>query len=174
MARFTTSTSISIRHRHGYVFSGTSHRCANEHLDDIVDELTSCGLTVSVYREVSPMVALPASDTTFNFPIFQAPAACTVAAVYLVSSANIVGQDTDYLTVSAINKGTAGAGTPILVTKTMNAAGGTVVGLVPTSLGTISGVATMAANEVLVITKGTAGTGLSFPASVAYVETIPA
>lgn len=168
MAFLTTSSAISAR-IHGIQMRGTGpHWVPDELLDDIKDTLEAGDVTVSTYV-CEHMAQLPSNDTTFEVPIFRAPTAVTVQAIKLVTGSDLVGADTNYLTLTVYNRGTAGAGTAQLVSKTMNAAAGTIENYTPTTLGAVSN-ASLTAGQVLTIAKGTAGSGLSFPLSSVIVE----
>jgi hypothetical protein len=126
----------------------------------------------SAARTKTTMVTLvdAAQDTTVTVPIFKGPATCraAISAIYWIPTANVVGQDTNYLTLTITNKGTAGAGTTNMGLVTMNAAGGTALANVAKSITGAAGV--ISPNEVLVITKGTQGSGLQLPASYLAID----
>ncbi len=160
-ALITAMLSMMNTHTHGGTPDGTAIPLAN------LPTLTT--LTIPQVARTQSQVSIlvdTAHDTTFTVPVFQAPTGtkAVITAINLITEANLVGQGTNYLTLTAVNKGTAGAGTPVVATLTMNAAGGTAVAYASKSMGAITN-GTLSANEVLVISKGTQGTGLQLPAS---------
>lgn len=102
-----------------------------------------------------------AEANTFDYPVFRAPAACVINAVYLTPAAAIVSATDNNHTLRIEKYSAAGAtlsGTLCTIANT--AATGTLAALVPTSFGTITG-GTLTAGELLAFTKSTVGTGLA-------------
>lgn len=134
--------------------------------------IPSSNVPVSVRTKTSLVTLVDAAqDTTITVPIFKAPggAPALITGIYWIPTANVVGQDTNYLTLTITNKGTAGDGTAVVgAAITMNAAGGTAVANVPKAF--TGATATVTANQVLVISKGTVGSGLSLPASCIAID----
>lgn len=89
--------------------------------------LTGARLTTTAKTKTIE-IPLGAIAATSSF-LFVAPHACTITGISLANTAAIAGNDTDYWTASAVNKGPSGSGTTALLAatdpNTTKATGGT-------------------------------------------------
>lgn len=101
-----------------------------------------------------------AAANTFTYPIFRAPVAGVIDAIYMTPAAAIVQATDNNFTLKMLKYSAAGAtNSGTLCTLTATAATGTYAALVPQTLGTITG-GTLTAGQVIALNKATAGSGL--------------
>jgi hypothetical protein len=63
-------------------------------------------------------------SATGSFAGFHAPAACAIAAAYLINTTAIAANDIDYWTIALVDKGANGSGSDTIASKTTQATGG--------------------------------------------------
>lgn len=167
MAYFTTSATINAEFMEGlYQFSGTGPFWVDDgHLASIYAQLTASGATVTRRNVLEfPVVA---NSSTFDMPVWKPEVQVVIDTVYLVPHTNIVGDGTNYhtLTLETYNTGGTLSGTVVAYAATA----GTMTAFTQNSLGTIS-TATVAAGYTLNLEKATAGSGLANTASLLQIH----
>jgi hypothetical protein len=168
MASFTVSTAINCKIL-GYEFSGTGpFTCADEHLPEIKAILEAGGETVSANKITEqfliPAVGTPADATDI---LYVKPYQHVITAAYLVPSAAVVGDSTDYHTWELCNYSAAGAVAGTLCSFASTA--GTMTALVRQSLGSVTG-GTVSAGQGVVLARSTAASGTAIPNMIAVIE----
>lgn len=127
--------------------------------------ITSTGAQLNKAANCVVIVPLGTVNATTTFTVFVAPAAGTLNACKLVSTAACAASDTDYWTATLYDRGATGAGTDKIAEKTTKTTGGAaVVAKVPWDLGTMSAThKVMAGGEAvqLTLTKSSSATNLT-------------
>ncbi len=120
-------------------------------------------------------VPLGAVAATTSFIAFVAPVAGSLNKCYLVTKDAIAANDTDYWTVSLVDKGAAGAGIDAIATKDTKATGGTAFAAYTAwDIGTLSAThKVLAAGDVVLLTLTKAGAATAFAEAVCVLEFLP-
>lgn len=112
------------------------------------------------------------AGTADGWPIMVAPDAIVVTAVRWTPAAAVTGANTNYFSLAAQNRGTAGTGTTALTSTKDYTSGTDSVAYDSESL-TLSGTAAnlnVAAGEVLALIRTVTGTGLAMPDGLVEID----
>jgi len=113
------------------------------------------------------IAAVPAGSST-ELPIWNAPFRCKVIRVGVVPATAVTGADTNYMTLSVVNKGSDGTGTAAIASKDYTA-GKNIAQFDYDSLGPVSN-NLLRKNDTLTFKKAETGTGMGMPDLVVVVE----
>jgi hypothetical protein len=111
-----------------------------------------------------------AAATTFEYTIGAVPWKCKVKKCTVVFDATVTGQDTNYATLSIVNKKGDGSGTTALASKAFTA-GVNGTAFIETSLGAVAN-NTLFPGDVLTFKKAVTVLGQQLQAGIAKVELI--
>jgi len=118
-------------------------------------------------QEEVGVAAIAAATATTELPVFRAPCAGRVTKIGFVPAVAITGADTDSFTIQFKNKGAAGTGTAVMVTKAY-VAGVDVAASDFEDLGTVSN-GVLAVDDVVNFEKVKVGNGMDMPALIAVI-----
>ncbi|MGE3620752.1 MAG: hypothetical protein AB7L84_09845 [Acidimicrobiia bacterium] len=111
-----------------------------------------------------PIAATTAAGTNTN-AIFRAPFRCTITGIYMLPTAAATGHTTDNATVTALNKGAAGAGTTEVASLALaNGVDLAAFDQKDVTLSTTAASLNLAEGDVLSFAIAKGGTGLATPA----------
>lgn len=110
-----------------------------------------------------------ASGSTTEVPLFAAPFRCKVRECLIVPKSNIVGADTNYMTLSFVNKGASGSGTGTISSVAFVASVGTISAFDLKSFGAVSNSA-LNEGDTISFKKEEAGTGMDMPDLIAILK----
>lgn len=131
--------------------------------------LTVNSLKVPTTRVASARLAAVSAGSTGEWAVFKAPEACEITAAYIVVDSAITGTDTNYMTLSIVDKGDDGSGTTAIASVDFTA-GTDAAAFDATSLGTLGSAKTLAAGDVVSFKKAEAGTGMDMPNLLVVIE----
>lgn len=131
--------------------------------------LTIGGVKVTTTQTVQARVPTTAAGSTGEWAIFKAPEACEITAAYIVPDSAITGADTNYMTLSIVDKGSDGTGTTAIASVDFTS-GTNAAAFDATSLGTLGAGKTLAAGDVVSFKKAEAGSGMNMPNLLVVIE----
>ena len=104
--------------------------------------------------------------------VAEAPWAGSISAASFTPSANVVGNDTNYVTLKVINRGAAGAGTAVAASAalTVTGSGGTLIGGDEFALTVDTARNTVAAGDEIEFTSTASGGGLAVASGLLQVD----
>ena len=153
---------------HEGVTDGTVHGI-NALIGTAVGSAISTAINNIIHSVAVPVVAINAG-TPGEIPLWVAPAACTLQKVSIVPKAGIAGADTDYFTLSIVDKGGSGTGTDEIVSIDFPL-GVDAAAFVAKNLGTLSVThKVLAQGDVISFKKAESGSGMALPDLVCVIE----
>jgi hypothetical protein len=121
-----------------------------------LESLTNHSLAMQSLLSQSALFGTVAAGTASEKPVFVAPYACRVTAMWLVNGANLTANGINYTTLDLVSKGASGAGTTVLTTFSGATESFTAFDAVLKTLGTTD----LAAGDVLSLKKTDFGAGM--------------
>lgn len=102
----------------------------------------------------------------------EAPFAGDISGVSFAPSANVVGHDTNYVTLQLINRGSGGGGTAVAASQALNiaGAGGTLIAGDEKALTVDTARDSVAEGDLLAFTSAPSGGGLAVASGLVQVE----
>lgn len=131
--------------------------------------LTIGGVKVTTTQTVQARIAAVSAGSTGEWAIFKAPEACEITGAYIVTDADITGADTNYMTLSIVDKGSDGSGTTAIASLAFTS-GTDATAFDALSLGTLGAGKTLAAGDVVSFKKAEAGSGMNMPNLLVVIE----
>jgi len=131
--------------------------------------LTVNSVKVSTVKQATARIAAVAAGSTGEWAVFKAPEACEITAAYIVPDSAITGADTNYMTLSIVDKGSDGTGTTAIASVDFTS-GTDAAAFDAFSLGTLGDAKTLAAGDVVSFKKAEAGTGMDMPNLLVVIE----
>jgi len=113
-------------------------------------------------------VSAVAAGSATEVPVFKALHACTLTKVGFVPKSAITGADTNYMTLSFVDKGSDGTGTGTIASRDYSS-GNDVAAMDFEDSGTLSN-ASLAEGDTVSFKKAETGTGMAMPDLIAVVE----
>ena len=120
-------------------------------------------------RTVEIGISSVASGSTTEVPIFAAPFKCKVRECLIVPKSNIVGADTNYMTLAFVNKGADGSGTGTISSVDCTASVGTISAFDAYSLGAVSN-NLLNEGDTISFKKAESGNGMDMPDLIAVLK----
>jgi len=119
-------------------------------------------------RTIEIGIAGVAAGSSAELPIWNAPFRCKIIRVGIVPAAAITGANTNYMTLSVVNKGADGTGTAAIASKDYTL-GVDAAQFAYNSLGPVSN-NLLRKDDTLTFKKAETGTGMAMPDLVVVVE----
>lgn len=123
--------------------------------EDQIEALTDHALTMQSLMVQNTSFGTVSAGSGSEKPVFVAPVACRVTAVWLINGAALAANGSNYTTLDLVNKGASGSGTTDLATFDGSTESFTAYDAVEKTLGTTD----LVAGDVLTLKKTDTGSG---------------